>query len=126
MTILVTAYMPVDSVSAFFGRHERHAKLTLLYPDARVLKDTVSRFAVEAYEKTFGGETLPRTAYASMTMQGGGSYDRAVSVARDDNIIVFPKASADACLIAAYALRKCEQVFQLQSWMCLCVKSWKP
>ena len=81
-----------------------------------VVKDTVSRSAVEAYEKTFLATDLPGTAF--MSVAGSASYDRAMAVARDDKRIVFPKASADACLVAAYSLLKCQEVFARQGWQC--------
>ena len=79
-----------------------------------MVRDVVPRFAVEAYERTFRGAPLPVTAYASMV--GTTSYDRARTVACDEHYIVFPKASADACLVAAYALLKSQEAFERQVW----------
>ncbi len=108
--------VPLENLGAFFGRHERHARLPLMYADASVVKDAVPRSVVEAYEKTFLGEDLPETAFLSMGTAGAGSYERAMAVARDSKYIVFPKASADACLVVAYSLLKCALVFARQAW----------
>jgi len=108
--------LPLNNLSRFFGIHEKHAQLPLLYTDAQVIKDTVPRFAVDAYQKTFRGESLPLTAHASLSAAGKGSYERAVMVATEDKYIVFPKASADACLVAAYALLQCQETFLRISW----------
>ena len=53
----------------FFGRHERHAQLPLRYPDAAVLKDTMSYTLVDAYQKTFRGPgaVLDQTVLVSMS-----------------------------------------------------------
>ena len=45
----------LDCMSAFYGRHERHAKLIFEYAEASVVRDVVPRFAVQAYERTFRG-----------------------------------------------------------------------
>ena len=37
-------------------------------------------------------------------------------MAHDSGLIAWPRASADACLVAAYAVQKCREVFQLQCW----------
>ena len=91
--------VPVHCLTVFFARHERHAQLALRYPDATVVKDTMSWGMVDMYRKTFREQLLKDTADASTREAGHGSYDRAVKVATDDKCIVFPKASADACLV---------------------------
>ena len=53
---LAEELVPMTSMSSFYGRHEKHARLPLLYPEARIIKDEVPRFAVEVYGKTFRGE----------------------------------------------------------------------
>ena len=108
--------VPLHNLSVFFGAHERHAKLALEYPGAFVYKDVLPGPVVEAYEKTFQGQVLPRTAHACISDKEQGWYARACSVATADRCIVFPKMAADACLIAAYAMLKCQEVFQRQSW----------
>ena len=111
---LAEELVPADALSAFFGRHEMHARLPLKYPGVQVLKNAVPKFAVEAYEKTFRGEALPRTTWAciSATPRGGELSDkRADKVASTDKLVVFPKASAYACLVSAYVLLQCQEVF---------------
>ena len=103
--------LPLDRIAAFFGRHERHAQLILAYPQARLVKDTMQRALVEAYAKTFHNDDC-----ASVSSAAAGSYERALAVARDDNIVVFPKASADACLVAAYVLRCSQEAFRRNCW----------
>ena len=108
--------VPLDALANFYGRHERHAQLIHLYPQAELLKDCVPRKVVEAYAKTFLDTDSPTTAYGCVSGATGGSYDRAVAIARDDNYVVYPKASADACLVAAYALRSSEEAFRHECW----------
>ena len=83
--------VPLQNLSVFFGEHERHAKLALEYPGAFVYKDALPGPVVEAYERTFLGQVLPRTAHACISDKDQGSYARACSVATDDRCIVFPK-----------------------------------
>ena len=104
-------HVPLDALAKFYGRHERHAQLVHLHPQAQVVKDRVPRAVVEAYAKTILDTAFPATAFSCVS-GAAGSYDRALAVARDDNHVVYPKASADACLVAAYALRSTERAFR--------------
>jgi len=53
----------MSAMSQFYGKHEQHAKLKLLYPDARVVEDSMQIFSIEAYQRTFDDKPLPTTTY---------------------------------------------------------------
>ena len=109
--------VPPRILTAFYGRHEEHALLPLHFPDATVVSDTCSLNAVLAYQQTFIGQDLKATGVLCLQSKDyDGSYARAQKVARDHRLIIFPIQSADACLIAAYAMLKCESIFNLQCW----------
>ena len=111
--------VPLDSIAFFFRCHEAHARIPSRYPGVQILKNAVPKFAVEAYEKTFRREPLPSTAWACLGTHWRNwevSDTKADMVASSDKLVVFPKASADACLVSAYALLKGEEVFMRQSW----------
>ena len=55
--------IPMSAMSQFYGRNEQHAKLKLLYPDARVVEDSMPIFSIEAYQSTFAEKPLPMTTY---------------------------------------------------------------
>jgi hypothetical protein len=105
--------VPFHNIRLFFCGHEKHAQLALLYPRAKVVKDTVSWAMVDAYRKTFSGQPLMKTAW---DMVRSGTYPRCVQVAEDSKYIAFPKSCADACLVAGYVMLKCEEVFAGISW----------
>ncbi len=91
--------VPLHCLTVFLVRHERHAQLALRYPDTAVVKDAMSWGMVDVYRKTFRGQLLNDTAYKSMREAWHGSYGRAVKLATDDNCVVFPNASVDACFV---------------------------
>jgi hypothetical protein len=63
---------------------------------------------VNLYQQTFRGQVLADAAPACIRGQDGETgHARTLRVAREHSCIVFPLASADACLIAAYAMLKC-------------------
>ena len=104
--------VPFDNLRVFYRDHEQHARLKLLYPSAQLFQDCVPLPLVTAYHKTFAAESLPDSGFQVLVMPERGAFRRAEQVAKDDNCIVFPKASADACLIAAYAMLKCKLLYE--------------
>ena len=106
--------VPLSSLQQFYVCHERHAKLTLLYADATVVRNTMTRGTIDAYKKTFVGEALPAIAFKAL--QCGWSCKRAKAVAEAAKLIVWPLASSDACCVVAYAMLKCNEVFLKQCW----------
>jgi len=108
--------VPVHNLRVFYKSHEVHALLPLRYPTAKVVKDSVPLYLVDAYRKTFRGEKLPDNGFATLRVPGGGSYARALEVARSSKYIAVPLSSADACLQAAYAMLKCEELYATQCW----------
>ena len=60
---------------------------------------------------------LADTAYESIHTAGLTSLELADTVAREHGQLVFPKASADACYVAAYAMLKTEQAFERQCFL---------
>ena len=91
--------------------------LALLYPDAIVIRDAVPWRLVEAYSKTLPTELESLPDSASVFFGAGyWSQWRAGTVARDSGLIGWPRASADASLIAAYAIAKCREVFNSMNW----------
>ena len=41
----------MSNLRAFYVSHERHAQLALRYPHATVVKNTMARYVVDAYDK---------------------------------------------------------------------------
>ena len=108
--------VPLHNLRVFYKRHESHAQLALKYPRATVLKDCLPWRLVGAYQHTFRGERLPATAFDTMRMRGHGSYTRAVAVAKAAKIIAMPLSCAEAGLVAAYAMLKCQELYAHQCW----------
>ena len=104
--------VPFDNLRVFYRDHEPHARLKLQYPDAQLFQDCVPLQVVIAYQKTLASESLPESGFQVLAMPERGAFRRAEQVAKDDSCIVFPKASAEACLIAAYALLKCKLLYE--------------
>ena len=88
-----------------------------MYPDAIVIRDAVPKRLVDAYAETIPSDpkSLPDSASVFMRKDYWSTW-RAGTVARDSGIIAWPRASADACLVAAYVVAKCREVFLSQSW----------
>ena len=85
-----------------------------MYPDAVVVREAVPLRAVEAYALTLQGE-LPESASRCFS-KGYWRKWRAGTVAHESGLVVWPRASADACLVAAYVIEKCRGLFQQQCW----------
>ena len=51
------------------------------------------------------------------------SYDRACELASEHQLVVFPKASGEACLTIAYSVLKCQEAFSRQAWHTSFLKS---
>ena len=115
MTIIhLKELLPEHVLKEFFGKHEVHAKLPLQYPDASVLLDTCSLNAVDAYRHTFRGSVLRDYATTYTTIKSAPA-QRHVDVARQRGIVVWPIQSAEACMVAAYAMLKCKEIYDSQS-----------
>ncbi len=108
--------IPLQNLGVFFSRHQSHARLVGLYPEARVYKDAVPVGVVNAFRETFRGQVLPACGFGVIRRGGIESRNRILKVAGDSDLIVFPKASAEACLLAAYAMSKCAEIYQQLTW----------
>ena len=113
---LAEELVPIHNLRLFYKSHEAHAQLALRYPTATVVKDSVPFYLVDAYRNTFRGEKLLDTGFQTMRMKNHGSSVRAETVARLSQYIAMPLACADACLQAAYAMLKCQEVYAQQCW----------
>ena len=71
---------------------------------------------VKAYETTFASE-LPSSCFDAVAQ----FYDRACTVASEHQLIVFPRASGEACLTVAYVKLKCQEAFARQFWHNSCL-----
>ena len=96
--------IPIQNFVAFFMQHQWHARLGALYPDARVYKDCVRLDVVNAFRETFRGQVLPDAGFGVVRQGSVEVRNRIAKVACDSRLIVFPKASAEACVVAAYAM----------------------
>ena len=114
--LIAEELVPLHNLRIFYKRHESHAQLALKYPQATVLKDCLPWSLVGAYQQTFRGQQLPATAFDMMRMRGHGSYTRAVAVAKAAKIIAMPLSCAEAGLVAAYAMLKCQELYAHQCW----------
>ena len=112
--------MPLHALSAFYGRHERHAQLVLKYPGCRLVKDEVPRLAVETFANGLA-EQLPDSAYSCISVNS--SYERACVLAEEASLIVWPKQESDACVVSAYAMTVCRQRFECMCWTSSCLTS---
>ena len=101
--------------------HERHEKPKLTYPQVTLHRDTASWGIVDAYGQSFRLQALADNAYKNIHTSGMTSLEFAEIVARDHNTLVFPKASADANYVAAYAMLRCQSIFTTQSFLCSCL-----
>ena len=108
--------IPLQNLGVFFPRHQSHARLVGLYPEARVYKDAVPVGVVNAFRETFRGQVLPACGFGVLRRGGIESRNRILKVAGDSDLIVFPKASAEACLLAAYAMSKCAEIYEQLTW----------
>ena len=108
--------LPPHNICHFYREHQEHARLSLRYPHATVVRDSVPWRVVQAYQRTFRGQVLEGNMQEALNKTEQGVYQRAVMVANEDRLIVFPKASADACLIAAYSMLQCREIFAAQTW----------
>ena len=115
--------IPISALTKFFGIHERHAKLKLKYPQVVLHRDTVSWGIVDVYRQTFRLQALAGNAYQNIHTAGMTSLEIAEIVARDHSVLVFPKASADANYVAAYAMLKCQSIFATQNFFCSCLSA---
>ena len=104
--------VPLGALSAFYGKHERHALLALKYPRATVVKDQIPRRAVECFARSLVDE-VPASAYACVAK---GSYDWACVVAEEASLVVWPKQESDACIVSAYAISRSKEVFDQICW----------
>ena len=110
--------VPLHNLRVFWKRHEDHATLALRYPAARIIKDGLPFYLVDAYRKTFRGQKLPDTGFQTLRMKRHGSYARAVAVASQSRYIAMPLSCHEACLQAAFAMLKCQELYAQQNWDC--------
>ena len=109
--------MLTERISVFYQEHEPFALLPLQYPAARVLKDTMASDVVDSFRKTFGEVSDEmHTAHDALKAASGRVYDRTKRVAEQEHLVVWPKATAEACCVAAFAVLKCKQLFQQHCW----------
>ncbi len=84
--------VPLKSILDFFRRHQRYARLPLMFPQAHVVKDALPWHVVDAYRKTFAGQTLPNNGFANMRSREYDASWRAGKVAADAGYIALPRA----------------------------------
>ena len=113
---LAEELVTVGSYRDFLRKNEVYAQLALVHPEAEVRKDSVAWILVEAYRKTFNVASLHATASQCILYKFTPA-QKAETVAQESGYIVWPRSSATACLVAAYAILKCEQLFSRQCWL---------
>ena len=113
---LAEELVPLKSLQDFFRRHMAYARLPLQFPEATVYKDALPWTLVEAYRRTFARQKLPESAFACMAQGAHGPSWRARTVAVDSGYVAQPRACASACVVASYAMLKCEELFPKQCW----------
>jgi hypothetical protein len=99
-------------LSVFFQKNEKHAQLALRYPSATVVKDAVPKYLVDAYKKTFTTGFM-ETPFAYWRKYSHSSAEKVASL----GYIAYPKVSADACLVAAFVLGQCQEVYERQCFL---------
>ena len=97
-------FIPLPNLAMFYQQHHAHAMLPLIYPNAKCFVDSVPLCAVDILRQMLRDTVLPETAYAFMKQDGIQWQNRIVRLAGDHNLIVFPKAEAEACQVVAYAM----------------------
>ena len=97
-------FIPLPNLAMFYHQHHAHAMLPLIYPNAKCFVDSVPVCAVDILREMLRDTELPETAYAFMKQDGIQWQNRIVRLAGDHNLIVFPKAEAEACQVVAYAM----------------------
>ena len=73
---------------------------------------------VGAFRQTFGDVSdRMHTAHDALKVTTGRLYDRAKRVAEQEHLVVWPKATAEACCVAAFAVLKRKQLFEQHCWV---------
>ena len=106
--------MPLHNLRVFYRNNEVCAQLALRYPAAAIIKDALPWKIIEAYQNAFEGQQLPDTGF-KWTQAGQGQYAASLAVA-SAGYIAWPRACAEACYIAAYAMLKCASLYKRQCW----------
>ena len=106
---------PPGSLGSTLGSHQVHARLPLEYAGGRVWKDTVSKPSMDAYQKALEDD-LPAQVSLSLLCRRRHADSWHKKVAAEQQIIVFPLAAANACLVSAYSMLQCKEVFAMQSF----------
>ena len=101
--------VPLHALRVFYRNNEFQAQLALRYPTASVIKDALPCSVILAYQNAMAGQVLPGTGFKCINASGEGRY-AATLAAADPGYIVWPRACADACFIAAYSMLKCESL----------------
>ena len=110
-------FVPLRTLTKFFSKHEVHARLPLEYPEATVVIDSLPWPVVEACRLACGEEALPGSGFLGNRLAGERLLGKtSLEVAGTSGYIAFPLESARACLVAAYATLKGEELFAHQSW----------
>ena len=105
--------IPVKKLDLFFAKHEEYARLPHKYPNAIIFKDTLPIQLINAYRETFAAdEALPDCASRLMDPKEYRASWRARKVAEVAGYIAVPLACSRAALVAAYAMRKCRELYQ--------------
>ena len=100
----------------FFYRHEKHARLTLQYPQARVVHDTTNKLGIDYYRQSFNAITLTVSPFKAVHHKTQGLHYLSDLISQQQGYIVYPLASAEACAVAAYVMSQCQLVYDLQCW----------
>ena len=108
--------VPVSELSKFFRAHQFWACLPLRYPTVAVSHDSVTAPLVKLYRRNFYGEVLPETALACIADTERSGESRAEELAAAGQCIVLPRQASLACIVAAYAMLKCEELYGSLCW----------
>ena len=99
------------ALGAFVKRHFRYVQLGADFPAAQRHVNTVSPCVLALYRGTFAGEELGWSASACVLSRDVLSRCRAVAA---QGHLVWPRASAEAATVMAYASLKCEELYRAE------------
>ena len=108
--------MPLSNLGMFYYRHEEHIRLSLRYPEATVVHDTVNQLGIDYYRGAFAQISLTLSPFRAMQHKTSGFQYLSDIIAQQHRHIVFPISAAEACAVAAYVMSQCQLVYQLQCW----------
>ena len=112
---LAEELIPLKVFAQFYAKHEEYARLSLKFPQARILKDTLPLSLIDAYRNTFAvDEVLPDAGARMFAPKEYRDSWRTLQVAQVPGYIAFPRACGDAALVAAYPMHKRRELYSHQ------------